>query len=179
MRSVGAEALRRAPHLRQLVHQAALRVQAAGGVDDDVVGVARFGRLQRVEEHGRGIAARLVLDDFGSGAIAPDFQLLDGGGAKGIGSGQQNGLALRPQQMRQLADRGGLAGAVHADDQNDFGLAIDFLYRPVIGGVEDRQQLVLQHALELVDIGDLLAIDFFAQRVEDGCSWLRCPDRPR
>ena len=108
---------------------------------------ARFGGLHRVEEHRRRIAARLVLDDFGAGAVAPDLQLLDGGGAKRVGRRQQHGLALRAQGVRQLADGGGLADAVDADHQDDLRLAINFLHGPLVGGIQDGKQLVFQHAL--------------------------------
>ncbi len=126
--------------------------------------------MQGIEEHRRGIAARLVLDHFCSGTIAPDLQLLDGGGAKRVGSRQQDGLALGAEGMRQLADGGRLASAVDTDDENDLRLAINFLHRILLGGIEDGQQLFFQHALQLIDVLHLLAVHFFAQRFQHGRS---------
>ncbi len=65
-------------------------MQAAGGIDNHEIGRARFGRLQSIEEHSRRIASRFGLNNVGAGAFAPDFQLLDGGGAEGIGGAQQD-----------------------------------------------------------------------------------------
>ena len=59
--SCGAPGRRRADHalhLLQLLHQVGLRVQAAGGVDDQHVDAARLRRLQRVEDHRAGSRAR-------------------------------------------------------------------------------------------------------------------------
>ena len=50
---------------------------------------------------------------------APEFELLDGGGAEGVARGEQRGFVLRLDVVRELGGRGGLAGAVHADDGND------------------------------------------------------------
>ena len=38
----------------------------------------------------------------------------------------------------------------------------------LFGGVEDGQQLVLQHALQFVDVANLLAIDLLAQGLQHG-----------
>ena len=129
VRSAGDEALRGAAHLLQLRHQVALGVQSPGGIDDHVVDVSCLGGLQRIEQHRRRIAARLVLDDLNASAISPDFELLDRGRAKRVGRSQQHALALRAQRVSQFAGRSGLAGAVHADDENDLWLAIDPSHR--------------------------------------------------
>ena len=47
-----------AAHLRQLLHQVRVGVQAAGGVGDHHVGAARLGRGDRVEDDRAGVAAR-------------------------------------------------------------------------------------------------------------------------
>ena len=68
----------------------------------DVVHLARAGGLQRVEEHGAGIAARALADHVGLGALAPDFQLLDGGGAEGVGGAQQHGALSFLKRLASL-----------------------------------------------------------------------------
>src|SRR5207302_5411611 len=138
---------------------------AACGIHDDVIHAASFGGLHRVKQHGRGVAARLGLDDFGAGALAPDLQLLDGGGAESIGGGEQHALALRAQQAGQLADGGGLAGAVHPDHQQNFRRF--HLLGRTLGGGEDGEQLLLQQALEFGDVGNLAAVGLFAKFFQD------------
>ena len=51
--------------------------------------------------------------------VAQNLQLIDGGGAEGVGGADERPVPLAAEAMRQLADGGGLAGAVHADDQHD------------------------------------------------------------
>ena len=147
-------------------------MQTARGVDNHVVGRARLGRLQSVEQHRRRIAARLVLDDLGPGAFAPNLQLLNSGSAKRVSRGQQHSLTLRAQQVGQLADGGCLAGPIHSHDQNHFRLAVHFLHRPLVGGVEDGEQLFLEQPLQFVNVRDLFAIHFVTQGLQDssgGC----------
>ena len=57
----GNETRSRAAHLVEFVHEAGLGVQAAGGVDVEIVDGARLGGGDGVVEDGRGVAARLVL----------------------------------------------------------------------------------------------------------------------
>src|SRR5579885_3292394 len=113
-------ALSGAAHLFEFRHEAGFRMQAARRVYDNIIRLARYRGLQRVEQHSSRIASGLSLDHFGAGALSPDFELLDGGGAEGIGRTQENVLALRSQDLRELADAGGLASAVDADDQDYF-----------------------------------------------------------
>ena len=60
-----------AADLGQLLHQVRLRVQAAGGVDDDHVGAALAAAGDRVEGDRAGIGALGALDDVDAGALAP------------------------------------------------------------------------------------------------------------
>ena len=109
-------------HLLQLVHQHGLVVQPAGGVDQQHVGAFRLRPLQRVEGQRGGIAILRPGDHRTAGPLAPDFQLLHGGGAEGIAGGQHHLLLLVAELFGQLADGRGLAGAVHADHQHDMRL---------------------------------------------------------
>ena len=72
--------------LGELVHQVRLRVQPAGGVDDDDILPARARRLDGVECDRSRIGAAAGADEVGSGALGPDLELLLGGGAERVGS---------------------------------------------------------------------------------------------
>ena len=166
--------LRRPAHLFKFRHQIGLGVQTASRVDDHVVSLARRGSLQGIKQHCRGISSSLGLDHFRAGALSPNFELLDGGGAKGIGGAHQNVLALRAKHLCQLADSRGLAGPVYSHDEDDFGRAVDFLNRLRVGRGQNRQQFLFQQALQFVDVLDLLAVGLLAQLLEDlvrgGCT---------
>ena len=74
-------------------------------------------------------AAGLRLYHLGASALSPDFQLLDRCRAEGVRGAEQNILPLRSEHLSEFADGGGLAGAVHAYDQDDLRRAINFLHR--------------------------------------------------
>ncbi len=76
-----------------------------------------------VEYDGRGIGAVLRPDDVDAGPTRPDLELLDGCGAECVGRADERLPPFLPEQVREFADRGGLAGPVHADDQGHDGSA--------------------------------------------------------
>ena len=98
-------------------------MQAAGGVDQNRIASFRLARRDRVEHHRGRIGAVSRADHIDAGALRPDLELFDGGGAEGIGRADQRRLAPLLEQVRQLADRRRLAGAVDADDQRDLRMA--------------------------------------------------------
>src|ERR1035438_5403571 len=59
-----------------------------------------------------------------------------------------------------LADGRRLANPIYPDHQDDFRLAVNFLHRSLVSRIQDGKQFVLQHALQLLDVAHLLAIDF-------------------
>ena len=61
-------------------------MQTAGGINNHVVDVARFGGGERVKENGGRIGAGFGLDDFHASTLPPNFKLLNGGGTEGIRS---------------------------------------------------------------------------------------------
>ena len=75
-----------------------------------------------------------------------------------VGRAEHHVLVRRHQDARQLADRGRLAGAVDADDQHDARAPVGAADgQPAIGvGVEQRQQLLTQHATW---VGGVAALD--------------------
>ena len=94
MRGAGDEAVGGADHLVELFHEVGLGVEATGGVDDEDGGGAGFGGGEGVEECGGRVAALFGLDDVDAGALGPDFELLDGGGAEGVGGAEEDCVAL-------------------------------------------------------------------------------------
>ncbi len=131
------------------------------------VDVAGLGGGERVVERGGGVAALAGLDEVHAGALGPDFELLDGGGAEGVGGAEQDGLAFAAVHGGELAAGGGLAGAVHADHHDDLGRRGGVRDGRVDRG-EDAEQLGLEQDFELRAAGDALAQRALAQAGEDG-----------
>ena len=71
---LGNHLLGGAGHLLQLGHQVFLGLQAAGGVDDHVIGFAGARRAHGVEKHRAGVAARVLPHHRRSCALAPDLE---------------------------------------------------------------------------------------------------------
>ena len=119
MRRRGIDLFDDANDFFKLVHQFGLVLQPARGVDQQHVKFALARRGQRIEGKARGIRSLRARDNRRFGPLAPDLQLLDGGGAKGIAGGQHHLAAFGGEFGRQFADGGGLAGPVDADHEND------------------------------------------------------------
>ena len=98
-----------------------LRRQTARRIGENDVDAARLRRLNRIENHGGGIAF-FLRNHRDIIALAPYHQLLARRSAKGIACRKQHRLALGLIPLRQFADGGGLAGAVDADEHDDFRL---------------------------------------------------------
>ncbi len=106
-------------HLGQLVHQVRLRVEASGRVRDEDVDVTGDRRVERVVDDGRRVGARGVGDDRRRRALPPQAELVDRRRAERVAGGEQHAAAGGALPGRDLADRGGLAGPVHAHHQDD------------------------------------------------------------
>ena len=98
-------------------------MQTACGVGNDHIIAACGGRLYGVENDSRRVCALACADDGHTGAVGPDLQLFAGCGTEGIACGQHHLFALAGVVIGQLCNAGGLAHAVHANDQNDGRLA--------------------------------------------------------
>ncbi len=155
-----------AAHLVQLFHQVGLGVEAAGGVDDEDLGGTGFGGGAGVVERGGGVAALPGLDDGDVGAGGPDLELLDGGGAEGVGGAEQDGTSLSGEVGGELAGGGGLAGAVDADHHDDLGRRVGMVDGPS-DAVEDGFELGFEELLELVAALDSGAEGALAEVFED------------
>ena len=145
MRRALAPARDHAPHLRELVHQVRLRVQATRGVDehDAVVGT------DRVVGDRRRIAAALAADEARARALGPDLELLLGRRAEGVGGAERHRAPVLAQLLRELADRRRLAGAVDADDEDHRRLVRDVERRRL---TEERGDLLRERARELAQV---------------------------
>ena len=153
---VGQFLIHHAVDLGQLVHQVLFVVKAPGGIADDDIHVPRNARLQRVEDHRRGVSALLVLDDIHACPVRPHGQLVDGRRAEGIRRAQQHLFALGFVHGRHLADGGGLTRAVDADHQDHGG---DGDEAHVLAAVQQLRDDVLQLLFDLAGFLDLLAFD--------------------
>ena len=133
--------------LPELVHEAGLVLQPAGGVDDHDVDALREPGTDGLEGDAGGVAGLRAADHGDADALAPGGELLGRGGAEGVRRPQHDGAALGDEHARQLADRRGLAGAVDADDQHDAGPTGhgSGVQRAVHVGADQRQQLLAQH----------------------------------
>ena len=162
-------------HFFELGHQIGFGVQASGGIDDDDVGGARLGSGHRVVNDRGGIGAGFLFDDFDAVALRPDFQLLDGGGAKGVRGAEHHAAAFLAKAVGELADAGGLARAVDADNENHARAAAILRSGDAAGcrhirpdrRVQDSNDVRLDLALELRGIGERVAVHLFAHGIED------------
>ena len=82
-------------------------------------------------------------DDFDPGAFAPDFELVNGRGAEGVGRGDEHFAAALLVIVGHFADAGGLAGAVDADDHDD-GEQARFVNAQGLVGAEHLDHFLLE-----------------------------------
>ena len=122
VRRPGVQARQHAFDLLELVHEMHLGVQTPGGVRDQDIDVARLRGLQAVVDHRGGLGARGLRHDGHAVAGGPGLELLARRGAKGVAGRQHHAAPLGQQPVRELADGGGLAGAVDPHHQDDIGL---------------------------------------------------------
>src|SRR4029078_6698233 len=85
--------------------------QAPCRVDDENVHVTRARELYRPPRDIGRLLARLRSDELGAGLAGDRLQLFDGRRAIDVGRYHRDLLALILQEERELAARGGLAGA--------------------------------------------------------------------
>ncbi len=78
--------------LGKLRHQLRLVLQPAGRVDEQNVAAVGLGLGQGVEGEAGGVGALGAGHHRRADALAPDLELLDGGGAEGVAGGERDGL---------------------------------------------------------------------------------------
>ena len=115
-------------------------METAGGIDNHDIGIVGLGRTQRIESDRRRVGTHLLLHDGNSHALAPNRNLLDGGGSEGIGRTEVDVEAVFLELVSQLSYRGGLPHSVHTHHHDDIGTGsprgndkIVFVARVVLG----------------------------------------------
>jgi hypothetical protein len=114
-----------------------------------------------------------VGDDVGTDDLAPRLELLDGGGAEGIAGSYDYFLAVLAVGLGELGDAGGLAGAVHADDEDDGGTGVGrrFFFAPdpafLAARLEDADQFFLEEVADFGGVLDALLLDLELNVGED------------
>src|SRR5690606_6051331 len=98
-----------ADDLLQLGHQLGAVLEAPGGVDDQHLNAGGLRLPERVEGEAGGVGPDVAGDDLRAGALAPDLQLIDRRGAKGVAGGEEDAPSLGAELRGELADGGGLA----------------------------------------------------------------------
>ena len=108
-----------------------------------------------VEDHGRGVRAGMLGHHGHLVALAPGLQLLHRRGAEGVAGREHHLLAVVLELFGQLADGGGLAGAVDAHHEDDPRLALGRLVLGLLRRLQDGGQLGAQLAAQGLGIGQL------------------------
>ena len=123
MRRAAVELAHDADDFLQFFHEHAAGVHSTGGVGEQHRGLARARRLDTIKDYRGAVGLAFLRDDRDLIAFAPNAQLLHGGGAEGVASGDHNAFALGFQTLAELGDASGFAAAVDADHQYDIGFA--------------------------------------------------------
>ena len=92
-------------------------MHAAGSVDDQKVGFALFGGMNRVECQSARVTALAASDNFDSDALAPDAKLVDSCSSESVAGGQNNLFAVFNETPGEFGDRCSLADTVYTDDE--------------------------------------------------------------
>ena len=122
-----------------------------------------------VENHGGGIGAGFLLDDFDAGAAAPDFELFDRGGAEGVRSGR----ALRWRHLFSRRFESLPMVVVFpvplTPTTNRTRGAAELPFPSAAGGGNVRifSDLIFQLALQVFGFGELVLVDLLAEGGED------------
>lgn len=105
----------------ELLHEIVAGVKAAGGVADEEIGFVAESALHGLVADGGGVGAvwAEVDGDFEPGS--PEAELLDGGGAEGVGGGEEDGVFAGLEKGGEFGGGGGFACAVDAGEEDDAG----------------------------------------------------------
>ncbi|MNP36076.1 hypothetical protein D3C76_1294390 [compost metagenome] len=167
MRCLGIELADHPANLFQFFHQVVFGVQATGGIGDQHIDATGLGGLHGVEDHRGRVGTSVLRDHRDLVALTPYLQLLHCCGTEGVAGGEHDFLAFQLQFLRQLADRGGLTGAVDAHHQDHERLVLRGDFQRLLDGLEHGCQLALQGFVQRVGIGQFLACDLLGQALDD------------
>ena len=92
--------------------------------------------------------------------------MLDGGGAERVGGAQQHAALLAAEAVRELADGGGFAGAVHAHHQNHGG-RLGHARHGALGGLQDFEQVLADEPFQLGGIAHQPAVHALADAIQN------------
>src|SRR5262245_61083526 len=113
--------LQDANDLGELGHEVRLVLQASRSVDQEHVDAFSPRPLECLEGDPGGIGAHRLRHHLGGDPFAPDFELIDRGGAERVGGREHDLEALALELVRELGRGRGLAGAVDADNEKHLG----------------------------------------------------------
>ena len=137
-------------------------MQPSGGVDDHDVAAARRRGLDRVVGDGGRVSPALGPDEVRAGAAGPDLELLLGRGAERVCGGQEHGVIVLAELLRQLADRRRLPGPVDADDEDHGRLGAQVEARRA---AQELRGLVAERGAQLAgDLARLQPLDELGRR---------------
>ena len=92
-------------------------MQPARSVDDDDVGTDGDSPVHRVEGDRCRVGGLRTAHHLGTHPRGPALQLIGRGGAEGVGRTEHDAPSIGDENPGQLADGGGLAGAIDPDNQ--------------------------------------------------------------
>ena len=98
-------------------------MKSAGGIDDDDVRASCPGGGNTVKNNTGGVAAFLVADYVGAGALRPDGELLGSRGTEGITGAEKHLFSLGLEAAGKLSDGGSLTNTVYTYHKDNGGLA--------------------------------------------------------
>src|SRR5207253_3445179 len=114
-------------HFLELSHQVALGMQTAGGVAEQKINLVVRRFLIGIVTKRSWIRAVWTFHHFGAEAIRPNSKLFNGCGPERICGGEQHGISIFFQIMRQFRDRSCLAGSIDASNKNNVWLSLNRL----------------------------------------------------
>ena len=128
-------------------------METAGSVDDDDIAAAIDSGIYSIERDRSRIGSGVATDEIGTGTLGPRAQLIDGPGAKGVRGTNEHRHPILFQEVRELPDKGGFAGAIDAYDEDDRwtgsraqnrGIAVSRAERRLDRLLQSRQKLFLR-----------------------------------
>ena len=140
-------------------------MQAACSVDEHQIRARFLRALDRGIAHARRVASPLAFNHFDIGTARPDLELLDCGGAEGVGAAQDNVAARIGGFLGKLADGRRLARAVDAHEEHKRRVAAEDLF-PALG--ERARNLLVEHIKHGIGVGKRLARRLVAQVLDNG-----------
>lgn len=149
----------------QFLHQIALGLQSARGVEDADIVRFRDGFLASSKDDGAGIRTVFPLDDVATDSFRPNAELLDGSGSKRVAGAEEDSIAFSGEAMGKFRDRSRFARAVDADDEDNRGARFGASQRGLFAA-ESTSQFFADDLKGLVHI-DPAAAELRVDRVPD------------